>query len=106
MSRLDTFTATAEFVVEECCNCHVQFALTRDFFDQRQKDGNNFYCPNGHGQHYTESEEKRLKRQLENKRLAVEFWRNQANIARLSLRATKGQVTKLKKKVAAGQCPP
>lgn len=49
----------------ECCKCGVGFWVTAQFDQQRLKDKQSFYCPNGHGQSYTESEADRLRRQLE-----------------------------------------
>ena len=103
--EMDTFQQTTTYVVETCCNCHVQFGMTKELQKQRLKDGGWFYCPNGHAQHYSESDEFRWKKLNENLRETVEYYRNQNQVARLSLRAAKGQVTKLKKKVAAGLCP-
>lgn len=102
---MQTFTDLTVFVVESCINCHVQFAMTNDLRKQRLNDGKPFFCPNGHSQYYSESTEARLRKQLNNAEESARFWRNQEQITHLSLRATKGQVTKLKRKAAAGQCP-
>ena len=102
---METFAELTTFAVESCCNCHVQFAMTDALRRQRLKDGKPFYCPNGHSQYYSENDDKKWKRILENERSTTEYYRNQTQIARLSLRATKGEVTKLKKRVMAGMCP-
>jgi DNA-binding XRE family transcriptional regulator len=55
-----------EFVTELCCNCGMAFAMTSDFKLRRRNDHQSFYCPAGHGQHYTgKSEEQKLREQLE-----------------------------------------
>lgn len=40
---------------QECCNCLVRFSITEAFYQQRLEDGEVFYCPNGHGQAFTET---------------------------------------------------
>ena len=55
-------------VTEECCNCHILFAMPQDFQEQMRGEhrGKNFYCPRGHEQHYAgESDVKRYKRMLD-----------------------------------------
>lgn len=51
------FASTVGFVVEECCECHMPFAVTRDFYDAAQIAGPkvSFHCPAGHAQHYSKS---------------------------------------------------
>lgn len=48
-----TFTGTTDLVTETCCNCGVLFAMTADYERRRRAKKDSFYCPNGHGQHYT-----------------------------------------------------
>lgn len=51
--------------VEYCCNCGIPFQMTQDLFERLKKCHNTFYCPVGHGQHYTgETDEERLKRRV------------------------------------------
>jgi hypothetical protein len=52
---------------EACCNCGIIFDLPDHICNQRKIDGKLFYCPNGHGQHYTENKDveiQRLKSQI------------------------------------------
>ena|SRR3990167_2323893 len=37
---------------EECNRCGVIYGLTNEFIKQRQKDGQTWYCPNGHSWFY------------------------------------------------------
>lgn len=56
MSDLSGYTlrlvGTTDLVTETCYSCGVLFALSEDFRRHRLRDGRNFYCPNGHQQHY------------------------------------------------------
>lgn len=63
------FTQTLK--TETCYQCHMVFAAPEAFMDARVKDKARFYCPNGHGQHYTgESDAAKMKRLQEAKDLA------------------------------------
>jgi len=92
--------------LEQCCNCGMSFGLPVDYRKRRINDHQTFYCPNGHGQSYKgESEAERLKRQLEWEQGRVKRLENSLEIEQRSVSAYKGQVTKLKKRAAAGICP-
>lgn len=93
-------------VLEECCNCGVPFALSRYLKAERLNDHRNFYCPNGHPQHYTgktDAEREREARERAERMLASR--EEDLRIERISHAATKGQLTKTRKRVANGVCP-
>lgn len=114
---MSTFTSQTTFVVEDCCNCGIQFALTRDFYDRAQADNSVwFYCPNGHKQHYTEGkvQEANRKRREAEERLARELarsdqeksrLRDQRDSARRQVIGQKAAKTRIKNRVAHGVCP-
>ena len=56
------FRSPAEEELCQCYFCGVDFSSP--IIVQRKADGRIFYCPNGHGQSYTETEATRLKREL------------------------------------------
>jgi hypothetical protein len=108
-----TIEYTVALEVMTCINCGVAFAMQADMNRIRLRDHDWFYCPAGHAQRYTgPSDVERLRKQLK----AVEQERNllasrvslesdQRQAAERSLRATKGQLTKIKNRVANGVCP-
>lgn len=50
---------------EECSQCHMIYAITKQFMKEKQENHTTFYCPQGHRQHYPgESEEQKLQTQL------------------------------------------
>lgn len=91
----------------ECSSCGTPFAMSVDlnnsFLDDHKRS---FYCPNGHAQHYIgETEAQRLRISLkiandERARIAAE--RDQVA---MSLRATRGHVTRYRNRAASGECP-
>src|SRR3954467_8134907 len=104
-----------DFVVMCCSSCGVTYALIEDMQRIRTSDGKTFYCPNRHGQHYGNSTEKQLakaKQEAERLKKSLDFaerqeneGRERAKVAERSLSATRGQVTKLRKRLGAGVCP-
>lgn len=63
---MNIYVAGIEFITEECCECHMAFAMTRDYKIQRLKDHKYFYCPKGHQQYYTgKSDEQKLRDKLD-----------------------------------------
>lgn len=67
MARGTTLTVeqVAEFRVETCYACGCEFAMTVDFYNNRQRNKDTFYCPAGHGQQYTGKSDKELRREAE-----------------------------------------
>lgn len=93
-------------VVEECCNCHVLFAIPEDMQRRLRETHHSFYCPNGHSQSYTDkTEAQKLQAQLQAERERTQFWRDEEGRTKKALTATKGQLTKTKNRVANGVCP-
>lgn len=100
-------------VTEECCDCHVLFAIPQEMRNRLVNDHSRFYCPNGHGQSYTGKTDaqkerelrERAERQLEQARTRMHRAEQNAQAERRSAAAYKGQVTKLRKRVADGICP-
>lgn len=105
MSSLNILTT---YAVIDCCKCGCLFAIPDQVNDELISSGKKFYCPNGHSQHYTESTETKLKKERDkNARLTARLDQEKAAAAALDRQraAMKGQVTKIKKRVANGVCP-
>lgn len=96
----------------ECGKCGIVFAMPESLRLECKKTGQGWYCPNGHGRAYTESEAQRLQKQLDRERRSREAYESSSNeyqrqrdAARRSAAAQRGQNTKLRKRAAAGVCP-
>ena len=108
---------THQFEVHACCRCGIAFAVTKEFnrecLDDRGPRGKQFYCPNGHGQHYTgktEADREReraeaLAAQVERANRRAANAQEDARAARASLVATKGHLTRSRRRAAGGVCP-
>ncbi|MFP3549729.1 hypothetical protein SB861_03305 [Paraburkholderia sp. SIMBA_049] len=78
-----------------CCNCGVVFAMPDRLMNQLRQNGDWFFCPSGHRQHFTETEADRLRRLLEaanrrNTELVDEVSRVQREKKRFERRITAG----------------
>lgn len=110
MSRGITITTSLDMITEQCCNCGILFAITKDFHDRaRAKPGANgirFYCPNGHDQFYVgESEATKLRRERD--RLAQQIAQKDDEIAE-ARRQAEAEVKarkRIEKRVNNGVCP-
>jgi len=100
--------ATA-LVVVFCPTCNIPHGIPDEM--QRRahywKERVSIHCPNGHGWHYTrdKNEEDRLRAQLESEAKALARTQDLLNAEKASHSATKGQLTKAKKRAEAGMCP-
>lgn len=105
-------TVGVEMVFQSCINCGITFGFPKEYDTRLRQTHANFHCPNGHGQHYNaktdaeklRDEKVRLQAQLDQARAATENWRNRTESTERSLRATKGVVTGMKRRLAKGKC--
>lgn len=115
----NTSTITTQLWVTDCPSCGVIFATTADLEKRRRADGERFYCPNGHGMTFGRSKADRLQEQLdaeqkrstrlvesvERERQHTERERQRTEHERRRAAAAKGQLTKMRNRVARGVCP-
>jgi hypothetical protein len=106
------FTATLEST--DCYKCGVTFAMPAQMMRNARDQGTatTFYCPNGHGQCFTETTETRLRREIDKTKAELERVKNERELQRTLKQeaerrviAQKGVTTRLKKRIGAGVCP-
>jgi len=101
-----TYAKTIYMITEICCNCGIAFGLPSDLHGHLQNDPNkSFYCPNGHGQHYSKSREQRLREKAEAKLKQKDQQLADADIAKKILQADLDKMTRKLKRVQNGVCP-
>ena len=100
-----------QLIVWHCLGCGVLYALDQEYITERKQDGKSFYCPNGCSRSYRETEEDRLRAQLDRERKQLEWERDALARVRGELatesrraRAYKGEVTKLQNRAHNGVC--
>lgn len=92
-------------VTEVCYECGVVFGLPDQLQDHLMENHRNFYCPNGHAQHYLAKSDKE---RLEEERRRHASTQEELRIARLEAataeRKARAKVKSLEKKALATQC--
>lgn len=110
---MSTFTYENTLTVIECAQCHMDFAMSKEFNRKRREDHESFYCPAGHRQYFAaRSQVEKLKDELEreNRRVAnlrarLDQEHAEAQHQARRAAAARGQLTKLRNRVARGVCP-
>lgn len=95
------------FALEECHKCGVRYLFPYARFRVCKEKGppETFYCPNGHSAVFREGEAAKLRRErdLLTQRLACRD--DELKAANKQVIATKGQLTRLRRRAKAGMCP-
>lgn len=101
-----TFSENTWFHTVTCCNCGLQFAMADGFYKKRLEKQDSFYCPAGHGQHFTgTTEAEKLRRQLDAQTARVERAEQRASEADAERRRIARAHRKMRSRVANGVCP-
>jgi len=105
--------AQRSLTVLDCWKCAAFYALTDEFIARARKDGKGWHCPYCQASTvFTETENDRLRKQLEaqkretqRQREQADWNRQKAELSERRRRAAKGQVTRIKNRVSHGVCP-
>jgi hypothetical protein len=107
-----TGNVTVSMESVECAKCGVSFCMPRTWVNHFRDNGQTFYCPAGHPNFYGETLEDRLKKKLVSMEHQKKWAEDDARYARSErdrvqkqLSASKGQATKLRKRISHGVCP-
>lgn len=92
--------------------CGITFAVPTLWHAAKVSDHTDFVCPNGHYQHFlAKTKEEQLREELQKARNALDYQRKRGDRLeddkqhlKRQVSAQRGQVTKLKRKAAAGEC--
>lgn len=96
----------ADLTVSHCITCGCEYAIPTTLWNRQRQVGGFHTCPNGHSQGWgKQSENEKLKRERD--RLAQQIAQRDDALKDKDreIAAQKAQVTKLKKRVGAGNCP-
>ena len=101
-----SLTYTERMTIIDCITCGMPFAFTHGFEQVRRSDHKSFYCPRGHTQYYPQkTKEEELQARLERESSRRIHAQDQLEATERSRRALKGQLTKLRNRIANGVCP-
>lgn len=99
------YEQTVTMITETCRNCGVAFGFPSDLKAALKADNSrSFYCPNGHGMHYSkpaESESERLRKLLEQKNNQIA----QLGSAKIQIEDQLNKANKSLDRLKKGVCP-
>lgn len=111
-AKVTSITHTSELEVHDCPTCGILYAAPVDFFRRKNENSGSWHCPNGDSVVFTASALDRAKADLEKARQATAEWREWYNeeaerrkAEERSHSATRGHLTRVKRRVHAGVCP-
>jgi len=91
-----------------CANCRAPIYLDDETIRLRRQDGKTFFCPNGHGQVFSPSENDELKKTIASKDRALAYLRqrnkelwDEVQALRRSITGYKGQLGRMRSKIKA-----
>lgn len=91
--------------VVTCPTCFVVYAVPDELLLRKNREGGNWYCPNGHNLSYKKTQIAELEEKLKKEKETSEFWRKRTDnlhFQNLELKkqnsAKKGVITKMKKR--------
>ena len=85
----------------KCYRCDIEFFVPKNYYEERLRLGDVFYCPCGHPQHFSESTIELLERA----RADLSAARTQLQVERDQHAATSERMERLKRRAKAGVCP-
>ncbi len=110
MTAALTFTET--LTVKTCPVCFIRYAAPEGMFTRIDERGGSWYCPQGHSLHFTKTQLKQAQERAESLERSLKYERtrnvaltDQKEATERSLRATKGVLTKTRKRIHNGVCP-
>lgn len=92
-------------VTEECCNCHMLFAVTQDFHQIAKDTGRGFYCPLGHCQSYSETTVMRLQKEKASLEQQLLMAKDNAVLEMKRREQVERQAKRVNKRIHNGVCP-
>lgn len=89
-----------------CSECGIDFAVPGHWLTARRRSHATFYCPNGHNQYFPGKSDVELAKERADRLAQQLASRNEdLKVEKLSHAATRGQLTKARRRAAHGVCP-
>lgn len=81
-----------------CCNCNQPFAVSEELYERLHECHNTFYCPAGHGQHFTgESDTERLSKMVKSRDALIDSLKSETRERQGRIEAQEAEIIRLKK---------
>ena len=111
-NRNHVYGVNVSLVVNECPSCGIVYGVPDDFYEACRRNGERFYCPNGHSLGWSETDADRERKRADRAERALSAERDTArrlrdNVERerRSAAAYKGHLTRARNRIANGVCP-
>lgn len=101
----NTIEIEVSFYIETCCNCGVAFGMPVEMQKRLKREGGNFYCPNGHPQHYTETDESKLRKALADEKRRHSQTQMELLVVEKKVESVQKAKKRLEKRIKNGVCP-
>lgn len=108
---MSTQTFIGTLIVKTCPTCGITYGVPERFDREKHDDQTSWCCPNGHSLHYIQSTAVKLQAELDQMKASRDWeakraqWaREDADRERRSHSATKGVLTKTRKRAEHGVC--
>lgn len=97
-------TTKIQLTAFECSECGIVYAIPSTQYDGYLERGGSWYCPNGHSQHFVETEVNRLKHKLDQREAELERTHERLDGALKDITSKKRIITRMRNRVQAGVC--
>jgi DNA-binding XRE family transcriptional regulator len=104
---MTAFCNSQWFEVTSCGKdgCGQIFAMSKEFYDARQRDGATWYCPSGHPRVFRETEAQRLKAELARAHTDVDRAREAEAMQRQKVAQISRSYQRVRTRIRNGVCP-
>jgi hypothetical protein len=99
-----TIMTTVVIEATHCGSCGVHFGMDASQLKARREDGGSFFCPNGDKISFHETEADKQRKRAERLERQVANREEDLRVERASHTATKGHLTRAKKRADRGVC--
>lgn len=91
--------------VSECPVCFISYGVPESFYRARIEQGGEWFCPNGHGLHFVETVEQRLRKALVQAQELANRSAEGERQARAKLKEITSELKRLQRRAENGVCP-
>ena len=105
MTETMTLNTSVTLVLHECWSCGVVYGITERMHNKRREDGGSFWCPNGHGAVFSETEVQKLQKRLDRSARLLASAEGELVTQKQAHSTTKGKLTRARKRAEAAVCP-
>jgi len=109
MSDVKDLNRNVQLHIDDCCVCGVVHAIPQVMWENCNRNGGYWYCPNGHHIGWDKKDSKsvndKLRSEIAQLQSSVAYERNRVESEKRKTAAAKGSLTKMVKRIENGVCP-